>query len=49
MEGIPEVQMDNPTNNPEISVVPEIPGEIPEPESTQMDDSATVTGEPTTL
>ena len=48
VEGIPEVQMDNTTNNPETSVVPEIPGEIPELESTQMDDSATVTGEPTT-
>ena len=34
VEGIPEVQMDNTTNNPETSVVPEIPGEIPEPEST---------------
>ena len=45
VEGIPEVQMDNTTNNPETSVVPEIPGEIPEPESTQMDDSATATGE----
>ena len=49
VEGIPEVQMDNTTNNSETSVVPEIPGEIPEPETTQMDDSATVTGEPTTL
>ena len=42
VEGIPVVQMDNTT------VVPEIPGEIPEPEITQMDNSATVTGEPTT-
>ena len=40
VEGIPEVQMDNTTNNPDTSVVPEIPGEIPEPESTQMNDSA---------
>ena len=48
VKGIPEVQMDNTTNNPETSVVSEIPGEMPEPESTQMDDSATVTGELTT-
>ena len=43
VEEIPEIQMDNTTNNPETSVVPEIQGEIPELESTQMDDSATVT------
>ena len=48
LEEIPEVQMDNTTNNPEKSVVPEISGEIPELESIQMDDSATMTRELTT-